>query len=213
MSLSWYYLQLKAPTTTEQFIIENMAECNDLLVNFPSRNSLIEHWPKPVPSSLKCSSADDAPTCSSSIKKSHQVRFSESSRLHTYQRAPISLLRSLTYTKDDRDAFGRDAFLEGIRIKNLITDAPLDSASESIKFLVEEKIVSRHEFIGIDHFILGKPTRVHKIRKHHAAAVLWKQQEQQEQKLEDPVIYLGKFAEKSSLKSTQNAQVRAAMAA
>jgi hypothetical protein len=197
-------------------------EEEELLVNWPHRgadsvprrDTLLEHWPKRK-SSMTIASFDsgEADAAASASHKRYCVDFSESSRLHTYQGAPISLLRSLTYTKDNRDAFDRDAFLEGIRIKNLIANAPLDSASESIKYLLRHDIISSDELIGIEHFILGKPTRVHKIRKHHAAAVLWKQQEQQEQKLEDPVVDLGKFAESSSLRSTQRARIRAAMAA
>jgi hypothetical protein len=188
-----------------------MAFYNDrILAEFPGRLSLHEHWKQPMPSSLKCSSSDSA-TCSSS-KKSHRVRFSESSRLHTYHRASISLLQSLSYSTQDRDEFGKDVLLEGMRIKNLIAAAPPASSVESIKYLLRHDIVSIDELIGIEHFILGKPTRVRKIRQNHAAAVLWKQHEQrQQQRNEDPVLSLGKFSEKSSLQSIQSARVRAAM--
>ena len=89
----------------------------------------------------------------------------------------------MTYTKDDRDEFGKDTLLEGLRIKNLVDTAPPISTAESIKYLLRHDSISRAELIGIEHFILGKPSRVQKIRKHHAAAVLWKQQELQHQSL------------------------------
>jgi len=73
-----------------------------------------------------------------------------------------------------------------------------------------------HGLIGIDNFIMGKPTRVTKIRKRHSAAVLRKQKEVrlQAQTLlqEDTALILGRFAEQNSQKSTQNALGRAAMA-
>ena len=176
---------------------------------FPSKDAPLLHKPKPKKSSLKCYPAKI------SSKKSYQARFSDSSRLYTYQRPPFSLLRSLSYTKDDHDEFGKQALLEGMRIKDLIANAPHDSASGSIKYLLRHGMIDRDELIGIDHFILGKPTRVRKIRKQHAAAVLRKQQElrQGHQDFEDLPSSLSKFAQSSSLKSSENAIVRAAMAA
>ena len=79
--------------------------------------------------------------------------------------------------------------------------------------------------IGIEHFILGEPSNVVKMRKRHAAAVLWKQHEQQQeeeqdhhhdlQEEEDPALKLGEFARSSSQRSLQGARIRAraAMAA
>ena len=193
---------------------------------FHRSDQLLENWPqhrdeslrsikRPLSSSFKWSSTSPRAAVKPRKKKTHQVQFSESSQLHLYERPPISLLQSLSYTLEDRDEFGMDALQDGRRIKNLIAAAPPSSAAESLKFLLQENIISRDELIGIDHFILGKPTRVAKTRKHHAAVVLRKQQEQrhQHQKLEDAALTLGKFAEQSSHKSTQNALVRAAMAA
>lgn len=151
-----------------------------------------------------------------SIKESHQVRFSEASQLHLYERPPISLLQSLSYSTDDRDKFGMEAILEGNRIQNLIASAPPASATESLKFLLKQNMITLDELIGIDNFIMGKPTRVTKIRKRHSAAVLRKQKEVrlQAQTLlqEDAALILGRFAEQNSQKSTQNALGRAAMA-
>lgn len=170
----------------------------------PNRVTLLENWPKHM--------------SSSSSGKSHKrsrVRFCESSRLHIYQRAPISMLRSLSYTKTDINEFRQHTVVEAMRIKALVADAPHDSASESIKYLLRNHMIERHDLIGIDHFVLGAPFRVRKIRKHHAAAVLRKQQElrQDRQTVQDMSLTLGKFAQSSSLKSYKNAQVRAAMTA
>ena len=146
-------------------------------------------------------------------KSPHRVRFSDASHLHVYERHSISLLRSLAYTKEDRDEFGKDALAECLRIKQLIAMSPCDSPTESFKFLLQENILSKAELVGIEHFCHGKSTRVAKVRKQHSDAVLKKQWEQRHQKLDDPVIDLGKFAQKSSLKSTQRARIRAAVAA
>lgn len=108
-----------------------------------------------------------------------------------------------------------EAILEGNRIQNLIASAPPASATESLKFLLKENIITLDELIGIDNFVMGKPTRVSKIRKRHSAAVLRKQREvrlQAQTLQEDAALSLGRFAEQSSQKSTQNALVRAAMA-
>mmetsp|Transcript_49 Transcript_49/g.70 ORF Transcript_49/g.70 Transcript_49/m.70 type:complete len:197 (-) Transcript_49:98-688(-) len=185
---------------------ENMAAYYDS----PRQDSLLEHWPKPM--ALKSSLADSS---THNRSKKSRVRFSDSSRLHTYQRSPISLLRSLSYTKEDNDKFGKLALVEGMRIKDLIADAPQDSASQSSKYLLRQGSISTDQLIGIDHYIFGNPKRVRKIRKQHAAAVLLKQQELRQdcQTFDDLLSSLGKFAQSSSLKSSQTGRVRAAMAA
>jgi len=173
------------------------------------RGTLLEHWPKRESmtyASFDSGEDDDASAAKMRNRRNLRgVDFSEASHLHVYERESMYLLRSLTYTKDDRDEFGKDALLEGLRIKNLVDTAPPETTAGSIKYLLRHDSISRAELIGIEHFILGKPSRVQKIRKHHAAAVLWKQQELQHQKLEDPALNLGKFAQSSSLKSMQRA--------
>lgn len=182
------------------------------------RDTLLEHWPKRQSSIASFDSeevqVDDAISMRNKRKVIRRsVHFSETSMLYTYERESMYILRSLAYTKEDYDKFSRDALLEGLRIKRLIATAPHDSDASSIKYLLRHGIISREEVIGIEHFILGKPSRVTKTRRSHAAAVLWKQQEQQSQKIEDPVLSLGKFAQSSSRKSAQRAEICAAMAA
>jgi len=188
----------------------------ELLENWPHRpavrrDTLLEHWPRRK-SSIS-SSSFDSDSLQGATHKSHRVRFSDASQLHVYERHSISLLRSLAYKKEDRDEFGKDALVEGLRIKQLIATSPYDSAAKSINYLISIGRISRGELLGIEHFIIGKSTRVVKVRKQHSDAVLKRQSEQRHQKLDDPVIDLGKFAQKSSLKSTQRARIRAAVAA
>mmetsp|Transcript_19833 Transcript_19833/g.28245 ORF Transcript_19833/g.28245 Transcript_19833/m.28245 type:complete len:219 (+) Transcript_19833:94-750(+) len=187
------------------------------------RDTLLEHWPKRKSSIVSFDSEEVEIDDTISMRNKRQmirrsVHFSETSLLFAYERESMYILRSLTYTKKDYDKFSKDALLEGLRIKSLITAAPHDSDASSIKYLLRQGIISREEVIGIEHFILGKPSRVPKIRKQHAVAVLWKQQEQQQQqqqrqKIEDPALSLGKFAQSSSRRSMQRARIRAAMAA
>ncbi len=180
-------------------------------------HGIFEHWPKRKSSiiSLDSEEVEDDEICTRNKRQMirRSVHFSETSLLFTYERESKYFLRSLAYTKRDYEKFSKEALLEGLRIKTLIATAPHDSDASSIKYLLRNGIISREEVIGIEHFILGKPSRVPKIRKQHAAAVLWKQQEQQCQKIEDPALSLGKFAQSSSSKSMQRARSRAAMAA
>lgn len=178
-------------------------------------DTLLEEWPKresiTSTSSFDSGGDDDDDDVASSINKS--VHFSEVSQLLVYRRESTYLLQSLTYTQEDYNEFGKDALLEGLRIKKLIALAPPDSGDESIKYLLSHDIINREDFLGIEHFIFWSPTTIFKIRKRHAAAVLQKQQKQQHQKLEDPVSNLAKFAQSSSRRSTQRAKIRAGMAA
>ena len=180
------------------------------------RDTLLEHWPKRKSYMDSFDSDEDtvaSASTSTSNKRHHHVRsvhFSESSKLWVYTRESMYLLRSLAYTKEDRNEFGINAMIEGFRIKNLIASAPYDSEAESIKYLLRQDIINKEELIGIEHFVLGNPKNVTKRRERHSAAVLWKQYEQQEQQLEDPALNLGEFAESSSLRSSKRARIRAA---
>jgi hypothetical protein len=173
------------------------------------RDTLLENWPKRsssmIISSFDFDEGDDDAATASHNKKRHSVNFSVSSQLHVYERESVYLLRSLAYTKEDRNEFGREAYLEGLRIKSLVTTAPPDSAAESIKYLLRHDIISKEELVGIEHFVLGKPSRVHQTRKQHAATRSVRKFK------EDPVLGLGKFAQSSSLKFTQRARIRAAI--
>ncbi len=145
-------------------------------------------------------------------KRCNRVSFSESSQLYVYQPHDRDLLKSLSYTREEYDEFGQDALVDGLRIKNLINAVPLESISESIKYLLRNRIITRSELIGIENCILGKPSGVSKIRREHSAAVLRKQQEQRKKQLQDPMLLVN-VAQISSVKSAQRARVRAAMAA
>lgn len=185
------------------------ADSDDCPVKALRRETLLEHWPN-----FDEDDDDAAGTSASSSLNCRHVTFSESSQLYRYEGESKYFLRSLAYTKHDRQELGKETLHEGLRIKKLITAAPPVNTVESIKYLLRYDIIRREELIGLEHFILDKPSRIPQIRQQHAAAVLWKQHELKQQMLEeDPVLCLGNFAESSSLKSTQSARIRAAMAA
>lgn len=200
-------------------------------VSFMHSNTLIQNRQSPEPPVQDGLLLADWPNRSLSMEADHgaaqndrdckplykRVTFSEHSKLHPYDRDD-EYLKNLAYTKDDRDEFATQATLEANRIKDLITKAPPYSAKDSIKYLLQNGIITRDELVVIDHLILGKREKIIQKRREHSAAVLWKQCEQkQEQQLkheneaDHSTIVLGRFAEQSSLKSTRNAIARATL--
>ena len=107
-----------------------------------SQDVLLENWPRrgrgvdTGSNRLLCEAEDeDNVTTYASVSRDVHVGFSETSQLYVYERESMSLLRSLSYTKKDYDKFGKEALLEGLRIKNIIatTPSPYDSDAESVK--------------------------------------------------------------------------------
>lgn len=147
------------------------------------------------------------------IRPRPRVSFSDKSSLNIYQNYRDELHRSnIAYSLQDRDLFNREATREADRIKALIINAPQKSRVDSVKYLLKNKIVSKEEFVGIEHLALENSNKS-EIRKSHSIAVL-KQQEQQRQNLplQDPTFALSKFARKISLESRNIARARAALA-
>lgn len=171
-------------------------------------DEVFEHWLM----THNESTSSDFDAKANNAHKSRRVAFSDCSQLHVYKPHGQNLLKSLSYTTEEQDAFGRESVREGLRIKDLIETAPPESVTESIKYLIRNRIISRGELVGVENYILCNPSRVFKLRQNHSDAVLRKQHEQRRQKLQDPKN-LGKVAQVSSIKSTQVARVRAAMAA
>lgn len=177
-----------------------------------SNTEALEHLLMTLKHKSTLSTSDVNSNANNAFKKRSRVAFSESSMLYAYEPHDRSLLKSLSYCQDDYDEFGKDALVEGLRVKNLIESAPQESIAESIKYLLRNRIITRGELVGIENYILGNPSGVSKLRRDHSKAVLRKQREQQKLQLQDP-INLGKAAQISSIKSMKRAQVRAAMAA
>ena len=103
---------------------------------------LLEGWPNNrSSSSMEADHGDTQDDQDSKSVNSRGVNFSEHSKLHLYERDD-EYLKNLAYTKDDRDEFGAQATLEASRIKDLITTAPPDSVKDSIKYLLQNGIIT-----------------------------------------------------------------------
>ena len=165
---------------------------------------LLEEWPRRA-SSLEAAQPS--------------VNISETSSLYVYHDDDL-YCKNKAYSSQDRHIFEAQAMIEANRIKNLIYTSPPASVKESVKYVLQNNIVTRDEIVGIEHLILGgRRTSVSVERRDHMMAVLWKQEElrqlqqhPQPQVEEDSLIALSKFAEQSSLKSTHSAIVRATLA-
>ena len=167
---------------------------------------LLEEWPRRA-SSLEAAQPS--------------VNISETSSLSVYHDDDL-YCKNKAYSKQDRQIFEAQAMIEANRIKYLIYTSPPASVKESVKYVLQNDIVTRDEIIGIEYLILGtRRTSASVVRRDHMMAVLWKQEElrrlqqhpqPQAQVEEDSLIALSKFAEQSSLKSTHSAIVRATLA-
>jgi hypothetical protein len=189
-----------------------MMYCNDLKESpAPASRlgSLLEDWPRCASSTEEDQGQDEKADAGSQSQSG--VYFSELSALYVYDDFNYLHLKK-AYSKEDREIFGAQAVIEANRIKNLIIASPPDSVSESIKYLLQNNIITSDELVGIDRLI-GRRTRVMQVRRDHVRAVLRKQHEQRQQQHlgEESVIDLGKVAEQSSIQSTHRAIARAAL--
>ena len=163
---------------------------------------LLEEWPRRA-SSLEAAQPS--------------VNISETSSLYVYHDDDL-YCKNKAYSSQDRHIFEAQAMIEANRIKNLIYTSPPASVKESVKYVLQNDIVTRDEIVGIERLILDSRRRfVSQVRRDHMMAVLWKQEElrqlqQHPQPEEGSLIALSKFAEQSSLKSTHSAIVRATLA-
>ncbi|KAL7539252.1 hypothetical protein ACHAWF_006348 [Thalassiosira exigua] len=160
---------------------------------------------------LKCSTSD-----SLGKKLRPRVAFSEKSTMQIYIPDP-RYVKSKSYTQEDKEKFTFEALSEAVRIKRLASTTPGASTKDSFKYLVQERIVSIEEIVGIEHIVLGKSaSKLPKERQDHAWAVLSEQERQRRGLSEvedDPMESLGQFSASSSMKSARRARIRAAMAA
>jgi hypothetical protein len=190
-----------------------MTDCNELLAGPqqpPSwQDTPIDDWPRRS-SSMEADLTTN--TTTTSYPKPPRVSFSEISLLFRYEGHDLCM-KQLAYDKEDRKVFKTEAKLEARRIRNLIENAPPASADESMEFLTHHGIMSKDELVGIEPLVLGASSRILKTRKLHSQIVLRKQYEQRNhnhQLKDDPVMSLGRIAQRSSLKSAKLARVRAA---
>ena len=143
-----------------------------------------------------------------------RVSFSETSLLRVYKRDE-AYTKAKAYSEVDYDLFRFSMLLDARRVKELITRAPPESKKDSVKFLIENKVIDVADLVGIEHFVLGNGGFVVKARKMHIKKVLLLQQqlEQRQHLSEDPAECLAKVAKDSSLKSIYHARIRSAVVA
>ncbi len=143
-----------------------------------------------------------------------RVSFSETSLLRVYKRDE-AYTKAKAYSEVDYDLFRFSMLLDARRVKELITRAPPESKKDSVKFLIENKVIDVADLVGIEHFVLGNGGFVVKARKLHTKKVLLLQQqlEQRQHLSEDPAESLAKVAKDSSLKSIYHARIRSAVVA
>lgn len=159
-----------------------------------------------------CHTLSSAPTSNDDVDHStKQVRFSEYSSLHIYVLDP-SYRRSKSYSSSEYQAFRTSAAFEAYRLRQLIAACPFQNA-ETIRLLIGRGIVTREDFLGIEHLISESAhDRVLKERRFHSASLLKRQKELRENNELDSSS-LAEVDLARSAKSAVRARVRAAVAA
>ncbi|KAL7428728.1 hypothetical protein ACHAXM_005624 [Skeletonema potamos] len=178
-----------------------------------TQNDLIEDWPRRYSSSSSMEAEQDDETelklnTKPKPKLHPQVCFSETSILIVYKEYDDDAYTK-AYSEADYDAFQHSTRLHARRVKDLIKRSPQESTKESVKFLLENNVISTEDFLGIELLVLGTGGLLRRARHLHAQKVLRQQHEQRQQQLEDPTESLAKVSEESSFKSTYIARVRA----
>ena len=203
-----------------------------------SHNDLLEDWPRRASDEFTAT-AQDWQSLSNCLDNSKNLRvsFSEKSSMQVYLPDPL-YIRNKSYTKEERQRFGTATLSEAIRIKKLLLSTPGSSMKSSFKYLLKNNLISYEEIVGIEHLVLGNSaSKIVKVRKEHARAVLLEQHRMKTKKMMDEddsnakmqddeagmkydmkkmhIIEnkLGEVAASRSSKSVKRARIRAAMAA
>jgi hypothetical protein len=137
-----------------------------------------------------------------------EVTFSKYSEVHLYKRDKRYQVNK-SYSSADRKSFQIEAAQEGIRIQDLI------KTSGSIGKLLESRVLTRAELIGIEPLVTKKgAVRMMYERRYHSALVLRAQEELREKNVNGNKAekMLADVSVRSSSKSSQNAKLRAALA-
>lgn len=152
---------------------------------------------------------EDWPTSPDRCCEKGAVRFASRSCLHIFEKTtPVN---ELYYTSTERSVISkRDTVQEAIRIRKLLRDG-IAASGEDVPTLAQCGL-QHEELVGLEHLVLSKvPTKISKIRKHHAQKVL-KEQGNQKAALRDDASQLAKVSATSSNKSSVQAWRRAVVA-
>lgn len=202
-----------------------------------SHNDLLEDWPRRASDEFTATAQDWQSLSNCLDNSKNLVSFSERSSMQVYLPDPL-YIRNKSYTKEERQRFGTATLSEAIRIKKLLLSTPGSSMKSSFKYLLKNNLISYEEIVGIEHLVLGNSaSKIVKVRKEHARAVLLEQHRMKTKKMmdeddsnakmqvdEEGMKYdmkkmhiienkLGEVAASRSSKSVKRARIRAAMAA
>ncbi|KAL7483825.1 hypothetical protein ACHAW6_009468 [Cyclotella cf. meneghiniana] len=158
-------------------------------------HSLLEDWP--------CN-------YSASHYPRKEVTFSEYSELLIYNNGK-SYESTKSYSTTDRKNFGARAALDASRIRNLISQYPLQTG-RAIQHTMDLGLIKHEELVGIEHLVSEKigATIVYERRAHVATVLRAQELMQEKHRRSVDNVLLAKVARGSSSRSTERARVRAA---
>jgi hypothetical protein len=140
-----------------------------------------------------------------------EVSFSEYSTLHFYGADP-SYCNCKSHPLSEYQAFCNRVAFEAYWLRRLIAENPFQNA-ETICLLFNRGVVSREDFLGIEHLISeGVQHRVLKENHAHLTLLLQRQKELQEKNELDASLLVEAVLARS-VKSTARARVQVAVAA
>lgn len=141
--------------------------------------------------------------------RSPRVTFSKLSSVQIYPHDP-TVIRDMSYTKDERKAFCNEAVAECLRIRQLLHSTPGGFNKDSFKCLIKNKLVSMEDIVGIDHMVLGKSASLIKERQEHVRSVVSAQYDISMNDC-DSAEKLAAFCASRSSRAVKRARVRAAL--
>lgn len=165
-------------------------------------NALLEEWPHRI----SYMDSDDNSLCRQDTRK--EVSFAQYSSLHVYPVHEVENNKS--FKNSDRRVFQAQAVYEACRIQELICSCPYEGG-KAIRYLTDCNLLKTEEMLGIESMIAGAE-RVLRDRLKHTAFVLDKQRELKGNKDVNIAEELAKAAISRSLKSSEKARLRAALA-
>lgn len=139
-----------------------------------------------------------------------EVTFSEYSEMRVYNNNGRCRSNKY-YSNDDRKHFQAQVAFDASRIRNIISKYPLQT-EKAIHHAVDVGLIKHEELVGIEHLVSeNAATNQFYGRRTHVASVLRAQKLLQEKygNVVDPVT-LARVAHKSSSRSVEKAQLRAA---
>ncbi len=138
-----------------------------------------------------------------------RVTFSKLSSVQIYPHDP-TVMRNMSYTKDERKTFCNEAVAECLRIRQLLHSTPGGFNKDSFKCLIKNKLVSMEDIVGIDHMVLGKSASLIKERQEHVRSVVSAQYDISMND-GDSAEKLAAFCASRSSRAIKRARVRAAL--